>query len=496
MTIAITGIGLITPFGCSPDALWQYLQSNDPPLFTTGHMDLYPFPSKLAGGLASYSLGDAPPALLKIANRYCQLAALAAQDALSNSEVLQHISTDDIGVIGSTQLGLPGIEQLGATISPLKAQFLYLHSATGLIAIQHHLHGPSWTVATGEASGLMALSQAVRWLRAKKCKAILVGGADTLSRSAGLHFASLGALSPCKGGKRECCEPFGINRNGTILSEGSVWMVLEPYDQAVHRQAPIHGLIEEGVSFQVPTTEKGVLNPFDPQGTPAFPFASACNALGYVMSAANGSPTVDAWEHAFLTQSVGDAVPVVNLTHKVGNMMGTGGLVNVVAGLLMARHRTLLGFPPYERLPGIQYAACNTPVTSDRFVAQSIAHQGTVAALLASGYWSVADTVQALSQRLNRQMLPELPFIAQYTIAEEGVEHAWYIAADEQGVSVVAGCHPAPTIQMAMSYATWMAIIRDEKTGQQAFFEGDLMADGDFSLLANHDLLYSETQPA
>lgn len=494
MSIAITGIGLMTPFGTTLSTVWQYLQSNDPPTFGTSGMDVYPFPSKRAGTISSYSLGDAPSALLRLSNRYCQLASLAAQDALVDSGVLDHISADDIGVIGSTQLGLPGIEQLGATISPLKAQFLYLHSATGLIAIQHQLHGPSWTVATGEASGLMAVTQAARWLRDKKCKAILVGGADTLSRSAGLHFASLGALSPCKGGKRECCEPFGIHRNGTILSEGSVWMVLEPYEQAVHRKAPIHGLIEEGDSFQLPTTEKGVLRNWESAHAPGGAFEAVRNDGGYVMAAANGSPLIDAWEHAFLTHTVGETMPVVTLTHKVGNMMGTGGLVNVVGGLLIARHRTMPGLPPYDRMPGIQYASPDTPVTSDRFVAQAIAHQGSVATLLVRGYLSVADAIHELSTRLNREMLPDLPFVAQYTITEEGVDHAWHIQADAQAVSVGEGVHPAPTIQMAMSYATWMDIVRDKKTGQQAFFEGDIMADGDLSLLANHEWLYSESQ--
>lgn len=82
------------------------------------------------------------------------------------------------------------------------------------------LHGPAWTVATACTSSAKAFASARRLLRLNVCDAVIVGGSDSLCRLTVNGFMALEALT------KGICNPFSRNRDGIMLGEGAVVLIM------------------------------------------------------------------------------------------------------------------------------------------------------------------------------------------------------------------------------------------------------------------------------
>lgn len=101
---------------------------------------------------------------------------------------------------------------------------------TERLAVRLGLRGPCSTFSMTCASGLGALEQSVCDLRLRRAEAMLLGGADTLSRFMQAGFCSLKALSPT--GQ---VQPFQKGHDGIVLGEGAAFVLLEELEPARRR---------------------------------------------------------------------------------------------------------------------------------------------------------------------------------------------------------------------------------------------------------------------
>ncbi len=95
-----------------------------------------------------------------------------------------------------------------------------LGGAAEFLARHLGILGPAYTVATSCSSSANALASARRLIRLGWCDAVLVGGSDSLCRTTLEGFSALGALSPTG------CNPFSLNRNGTVIGEGAALFLM------------------------------------------------------------------------------------------------------------------------------------------------------------------------------------------------------------------------------------------------------------------------------
>jgi 3-oxoacyl-(acyl-carrier-protein) synthase len=89
--------------------------------------------------------------------------------------------------------------------------------------------GPVLTVVNACSSGTDAAGVALSWLRADLCDAVIVGGADELSKIPSSGFYSLSVKSPV------LCKPFDRDRQGLNLGEGAGIAIFERYSSAERR---------------------------------------------------------------------------------------------------------------------------------------------------------------------------------------------------------------------------------------------------------------------
>jgi len=90
-----------------------------------------------------------------------------------------------------------------------------------IISRKFGISGPAFTVATACASGASAIIRGAELIRSGHCGAVIVGGADAVSRTVFAGFHALEALSD------SLTNPFSKNRKGINLGEGAAFFLLD-----------------------------------------------------------------------------------------------------------------------------------------------------------------------------------------------------------------------------------------------------------------------------
>jgi 3-oxoacyl-[acyl-carrier-protein] synthase II len=106
-------------------------------------------------------------------------------------------------------------------------------SPSDAIARHFRLEGGVFSNATACASAGAAIGMAADMVRGGYADAAVAGGSDALCRLTYSGFNVLQAVDS------EPCSPFGADRKGITLGEGAAYLVIERWDAARERGAPI-----------------------------------------------------------------------------------------------------------------------------------------------------------------------------------------------------------------------------------------------------------------
>jgi 3-oxoacyl-(acyl-carrier-protein) synthase len=211
-----------------------------------------------------------------------------------------------------------------------------------------HLLGKSVNAvrAGSNFSACAAASQAIAagfWsVRRGESTVAIVGGHDSMDHPMGLlSFLVLGALSPDE------CRPFDASRNGFMLGEGAGMLVLESYEHAVNRGAPILAeILGAGSSMDA-------WNPTAPHPEGAGAEMAMRRALkdanlspsdvDYVNAHGTGTPLGDVAESSAIYRMYGDQVAVSSIKGAVGHCIAAAGAVEAVACVGMLEEGWMVG---------------------------------------------------------------------------------------------------------------------------------------------------------
>ena len=245
------------------------------------------------------SSGDDPPPpwLDGRTARFVQLALIAAREAIRDSGLDDYLGCDDrsskrktttttttstttqsilegrreaYGVcIGNGMSSTRDIAAAAAAagsvrrISPHFVPRILPNSPSARVAIHNRLRGPNLGHSEACAAGAAAVAQAVELIRSGMATGMVAGGCEGAVEALGLAgFGRLRALSANAGGgggagddddgrrdedgnngryhsTRASSRPFDSRRDGFVLAEGAAMLVLEEYEHAIARGAPI-----------------------------------------------------------------------------------------------------------------------------------------------------------------------------------------------------------------------------------------------------------------
>lgn len=253
--VAVSGIGVISPLGnCAAELIKNARAGRSGVHRLDGA-----FAARLASPIAAtvqFDPGsDLDPIKARMLDRFSVLALFAANQAVQASHgALAALEQDRAGVFVGTGMG--GTHTMDAGYHTLYAEksdrvkpftiLMGMHNAAAAwIGIEHQLRGPNMTYSTACSSSTVAIGEA--WLRVAsgQLDVAIAGGAEApLSPGSLKAWDALRTVAHMDSDDPSAsCRPFSKNRSGMVLGEGAAMLVIEPWERAIARGAPIAGEI-------------------------------------------------------------------------------------------------------------------------------------------------------------------------------------------------------------------------------------------------------------
>ena len=249
--VVITGMGTVNPLGVSVKESWQNAINGISGVAPITLFDPAPLNVHFAAEVKNFDpekYMDVKEARRR--DRFEQFGVAAAKDAIASSGLeVTDANSGRIGVLVSSAIG--GIKSLSEAViinytegprrvSPFLIPMLMPNGAAGMIAIDHQIKGPCFSVASACASGSDGIGTAVLMLKAGMIDAALAGAAEMTICSVGVAaFDRVGAMSRRNDDFSMTPQPFDKNRDGLVMGEGAAVLVLERESHAKKRGANI-----------------------------------------------------------------------------------------------------------------------------------------------------------------------------------------------------------------------------------------------------------------
>jgi 3-oxoacyl-[acyl-carrier-protein] synthase II len=214
--------------------------------------DTSEYPTRIAGEVKGFDpLDYIDKKDVKKSDNFIHFALAAAHFAMEDSGLpIDESNADRVGVvIGSGIGGLPLIEQMHYTliergpsrVSPFFIPGLIVNMAAGQVSIRYNARGPNTSPATACTTGLHAVGDAFRLIRAGDADAMIAGGTESvITPLAVAGFCAMRAMSHRNDEPEKASRPWDEGRDGFIISEGSGIVILEELELARRRGAPIY----------------------------------------------------------------------------------------------------------------------------------------------------------------------------------------------------------------------------------------------------------------
>ena len=255
--VVVTGLGAVTPLGNSVGETWQNLLVGKSGAAPITHFDASKFKTQFAcevKGFKAEDFGIDRKEARKL-DPYCQYALAAATMAVEDSGMISDsLNRNRVGVVFG--VGIGGMttyeeevsnyartgETLGPKFNPFFVPKMISDICAGHVSIKYGFHGPNYITSSACASSTNALADAFNLIRLGKADVIVSGGAEAAITCAGVGgFCSMHALSTRNDDPEGASRPFSASRDGFVMGEGAVPLVLEELEHAQARGAKIYG---------------------------------------------------------------------------------------------------------------------------------------------------------------------------------------------------------------------------------------------------------------
>ena len=352
--IVITGLGVLACNGMGRQAFWDSIEHGRSGIRRLDRFDASDMPCQIAGQLWDFNPHDfMTKSVVQNWQRYVHQAVAASKLAADDSEISgAGYASDRVAVAIGTSVGNPNelyAQSMGAyqsrgykKISKFASSAFSGHSATVHVTIDLGFSGPAITVASGCATGLDVLSWGATQIQRGKADAALVGATESpLFDMAFAGACSLGILSKRNDEPEKAMRPYDRHRDGIVLSEGAVALMLERKDRAQSRGANIlaelsgiGGASDASSALILDQEGKALARAIDAALKDA---GMAPEEIDHIQSHGVSLEMYDRCETNGIKAALGAhayRVPISAVKSMTGQAYAAGGLLGVAAGLL------------------------------------------------------------------------------------------------------------------------------------------------------------------
>lgn len=202
------------------------------------------------------------------------------------------------------------------------------------------LRGINMTVSAACASGSHSLGMGYHLIKSGLQDCIICGGAQEINKYAMGSFDGLGVFSPDEAEPTKASRPFDASRNGLVPSGGGATLVLESYESAVKRGAPIlaeiigYGFSSNGGHISTPNVEgpaSAMRKAIEQSGVKA-------EDIDYINAHATSTPVGDANEAKAIYEIFGNKPYVSSTKSMTGHECWMAGASEVIYSILMMQN--------------------------------------------------------------------------------------------------------------------------------------------------------------
>ncbi len=362
--VAITGLGVAAPLGHSSEELFANLLAGRSGIQRLADPQSRELRSPIGAPVNFDGRAHFPEPRLRMLDRVSQLALVAAARAIADARLDFAVERRErCGVFVGSSLGGAattdeGYHTLYAQRSDRIQPYSVLNAMTNApaswIGIDHGLSGPILTYSTACSSSAVALGEAARRIIGGEADVMLAGGAE-----APLVYGVLRAWEAMRTLATEdpqdpsaSCRPFARTRTGLVLGEGAAFVVLEPWEHAIARGAPIqaelsgYGLTSDVAHITRPTAAGQAA-----AMRTALESASALpDDVDYINAHGTGTLQNDAVETAAIKAVFGEraySIPISSTKSMHGHLLGAAGALEFVIAVMCLKRAAV---PPTMHL--------------------------------------------------------------------------------------------------------------------------------------------------
>lgn len=377
-SVVITGMGVISPIGCTLDEFWTSLMA--------GRSGLAPAQALPADSLDVPVVGEARgftgaieqfgplektvqrsiKKSQKLMCREIEMGVAACQLALADAALsASNLEPDRSGITYGSDYILTRPEefadgimacrqdgqlqrQLWPTVGRERVNPLWLlkflpNMPASHVAIFNDLRGPSNSITVREASNAVCFAEAAAAIRRGAADVMIVGSTGSrIEPLRYLHVRGQEPLASLRSDPTQMSRPFAADRDGIVLGEGAAAFVLERQDKAEARGARIYARLKTSATSSVgggslrQNIERATANVLSIA-------TERCGELAdfHVHAAGRGDVEGDAGEAAAVAAILGDRAAKVSVfaaKSYFGHLGAGSAAVELVASVLAIQH--------------------------------------------------------------------------------------------------------------------------------------------------------------
>ena len=356
--VVITGLGVVAPNGLGKEAFWEATSNGISGIKSIKRLDTTALPLHVGGEVFPFSSEEyADRKLVNRTDRMTHLAFAAVEEALRDAQLDMTIeNTHRVGaVIANTTGGIEfTMEQLknlyirGPRAMSAYTAIAWLQVANiGQIALRYNLQGYCKTPVNDTVGGLDALITACSAIRRGAADVLIAGGCEALLHPFMIIEMSHGNLH-VMGDDLRAYRPFDRRAAGLLLAEGAGMCVLEDYEHARQRDAPIYGEI---VGYGQTTDAHGWHMPTPDGKHYARALTRAMREsnlrtedIGYLSLDGRAVPAADEAEANAVHTTFGEyatTIPVSVPRTMLGHSYAAAGAIDTITALLALHYRLI-----------------------------------------------------------------------------------------------------------------------------------------------------------
>ncbi|MFD2542734.1 beta-ketoacyl-[acyl-carrier-protein] synthase family protein [Lacinutrix gracilariae] len=326
-------------------------------------------------------------------------AYVATTEALENAKIDQNfLENNEVGILygndSTAKAVVDSVDKIrdkkDTTLVGSGAIFQAMNSTVTMnLSTLFKLTGVNFTISAACASGSHAIGMAYQLIKSGLQDCIICGGAQEINKYAMGSFDGLGVFAMNLEHPEKASRPFDKNRNGLVPSGGAATLVVESYESAVKRGAPIlaeiigYGFSSNGEHISTPNVD-------GPSRAMAKAIVQADlkpQDIEYVNAHATSTPVGDANEAKAIAEVFGENGPFVSSTKSMtGHECWMAGASEVIYSMLMMQNNFIAPNinleEPDEDAKKLNLVSKTLDKKFDVFLSNSFGFGGTNSALI------------------------------------------------------------------------------------------------------------------